>query len=378
MPSEIGNCPLFPKALALRALGGASTERLPVALHTWEHNYVWKVAGVAPWQLAFGSSETWHGAHMALLEHHQPDAIMYSGSGRDEAAPQLAHEDDERWIIRDLSSGALAAMDKRNLARVPVEEPQKGDSIGPDIRSLEDIEHHLPAPTGCGEAYLAGLRRLIKEVGERALVLPHHSPGYICACYALGFEQAMVMVKEAPALFLAVCDRYAEESALRMREVAEAGAEAVFIADSWASVDIISPAMFERFALPYQRAVVEAAHAAGLKVILHNSGNIIPLLEEEAALGTEGFAFEQPRKGCDLSVATVRGVFGPRRCLLGNLDSEGLLVRGNPREIAEAVAEQVRQSGQGAPFILCTGSPLPDDCPPEAVDVMVQAARSVT
>ena len=53
------------RAMALDALGGRATPRAPVALFTWEFDYLWKVAGLEPWQLACGDHETWHRAHMA-------------------------------------------------------------------------------------------------------------------------------------------------------------------------------------------------------------------------------------------------------------------------------------------------------------------------
>ena len=61
------------------------------------------------------------------------------------------------------------------------------------------------------------------------------------------------------------------------------------------------------------------------------------ILAEEAALPLDAFAFEQPRKGVETTVARVREVFGPKRCLFGNLDSELLLMRNDPAEIAAAV-----------------------------------------
>ena len=180
-----------------------------------------------------------------------------------------------------------------------------------------------------------------------------------------------------PDLFLYVCDRYASGDALRMKELAGAGAESVFLADGWASCDIISPAMVERFALPYQQQAIAAAHAANLKVIIWNEGDILPILKQEAKLRMDAFAFEQPRKGVELTVDKIRDVFGPDRCLFGNLDSELLLMRNDAKEIADSVAEQVHQSGEGNPFILSTGSPIPDNVDTEAIDTMIQAARNL-
>lgn len=247
------------------------------------------------------------------------------------------------------------------------------------LRALSGEAVSPPPPefTGWGESYLAGLSRLIREVGDRALVLPHHSPAYICACYAFGFERAMECMLTEPELFHYVCDRHAAGDRLRMREWKAAGAEACFLADGWTSCDILSPAMVEEFALPYQRGIVEAAHAEGLKVIIWNEGDILPILAQEAAIPMDAFAFEQPRKGAAVTVDKVRAAFGPRRCLFGNLDSELLLMRNDPAEIAAAVREQIRQSGAGAPFILSTGSPLPSNIEPDAVEAAIRAIRGV-
>ena len=67
--------------LALQALAGQPTPQPPVALFTWGFEYTWRVAGLQPWQLACGSTDTWHRAHLSLYERHQPDLIFYEGGG---------------------------------------------------------------------------------------------------------------------------------------------------------------------------------------------------------------------------------------------------------------------------------------------------------
>lgn len=363
------------RQLAMDTLAGRPTPRSPVALFTWGFDYTWRVAGVAPWQLACGGHATWQAAYRALHVRHQPDLMFYDGIGDTDTEPELLEETPDHWLLRD-GNGVEYAMDRRSLAlRHRASGRKTCDAIGA-IATRADVDRLIAPFTGWGETYLSGLRGLIEELGARTLVLPHHSPAYICACYAFGFETAMAVMLDDPALFRYTCDRIAADDNRRMRELADAGAEAVFIADGWASADIISPALFEQFALPYQRAITAAAHDAGLRIILWNEGNILPFLTHEASLPVDAFAFEQPRKGVALTVAAVRATFGPRRCLFGNLDSELLLLRNDPTEIAAAVADQARQSGPGTPFIHCTGSPLPSDVAPEAVDVLMRAAYS--
>lgn len=369
--SAMGGCG---RAGALRALSGEAVTPTPVALFTWGFDYLWKAAGLAPWELARGNHETWHLAHLQLLERHHPDLLLYSGAGASANPPRLVAEDRETWTVED-GAGRRYGLRKDSLALYDSDTGAKGcDCVG-EIRTTADADRLVPEFGGWGGAYLTGLARLIREVGDRALVLPHHSPAYICACYAFGFERAMEAMLTTPVLFRYVCDRYAAGDRLRMREWRAVGAEACFIADGWASCDILSPAMIEEFALPYQRSIVDAAHDAGLKAILWNEGDILPILSREAAIPMDAFAFEQPRKGAVVAVDKVRAAFGPKRCLFGNLDSELLLMRNDPLEIAVAVREQIRQSGAGAPFILSTGSPLPSNIEPAAVDTMVSAAR---
>ncbi len=359
---------------ALRALAGEAVQPVPVALFTWEFDYLWKVAGIEPWQLACGDHETWQRAHLALLERHQPDLILYSGAGTSPTPPRLIEQDDETWKVED-GKGRRFGLRKDSLALYDLDTGVKNcDPVGA-MATKADADRLIPEFTGWGDAYLNGLARLIHEVGDRALVLPHHSPAYICACYAFGFEPSMHAILSDPDLFRYVCERYAAGDRLRMRQWKEAGTEACFIADGWASCDIISPKMIEEFALPYQRSMTAAAHEAGLKIILWNEGDILPILAHEAAIPFDAFAFEQPRKGVPLSVERVRAVFGPKRCLFGNLDSERLLMRNDPEEIAHAVREQLQQAGPNTPFILSTGSPLPSNIEPEAVDAFIRIAR---
>jgi hypothetical protein len=355
-------------------LAKVTVSPIPVALFTWGFDYLWKVSGLQPWELACGNHETWHRAHRALLDRHHPDLIWYSGAGGSANPPRLVEEDRDRWLV-ETGDGRQRVLRKDSLALCDLATGAKGcDSVGA-IASTGDADRLIPEFQGWGDDYLAGLSRLIREAGDRALVLPHHSPAYICACYAFGFERAMECMLTEPELFRYVCDRLAAGDPLRMREWKAAGAEACFVADGWACCDILSPAMIEEFALPYQRSITEAAHAAGLQIILWNEGDILPILEQEAAIPMDAFAFEQPRKGARVTVQRVRSAFGPERCLLGNLDSELLLMRNDPREIAAAVREQIHQSGVDAPFILSTGSPLPSNIEPDAVDVIVHAAR---
>jgi hypothetical protein len=355
---------------ALDALSGKPAERPPWLLLTWGFDYMWKCAGVPPWQLALGGFDTWVNAYRATYERHKPDAMIFDGFGAGSEDGVVVNEAHDGWIV--LFEGEQFEFIKRSytlrhLPRGPVEPP-------PPLETIADIDRRFQ-PGGHDPGRLRGLKSVIDDIGGRTLVLPTSIPGYIAACYTLGFERAMTAMVDDERFFLHLADRLEECDDLRMRQFAEAGAEAVFIADAWASVDVLSPDMIRKFALPYQARSVDAAKAAGLKAILWNEGDVAPILADQAALNIDAFAFEQPRKGFGVSVAQVREAFGPNRCILGNLDSELMLLRNDPDEIREAVHRQIRESGQGAPFILSFGSPIPSNTHESAVDAVANALR---
>ena len=361
------------KSAAMDAISGKPAARIPWLLLTWGFDYIWKCAGIPPWQLARGGFNTWLNAYVAAYERHKPDIIICDSFGSGDEDPILLDETSRSWIIRDCD-GEEWEFIKSSFTLL--HRPKPGQTPGPVWRwdSKSDIDSFIGRP-GSPPGPLEGLSAVIRAIGDRALVLPTCITGYIDACYTLGFDRSMQMMIDHPELFIYLADRLSEKDDLRMRRFAEAGAEVVFIADSWASCDIISPGMFRQFALPYQRKAVDAAKNAGLKAILWNLGHIGPILADEASLNLDAFAFEQPRKGFDASVADVRDAFGPSKCILGNLDSEDLLRRNDPDEIRAAVQAQILGSGVGAPFILSFGSPIPSDTPESAVDTVAEAVR---
>lgn len=359
----------------LAALSGTRSERPPVGLLTWGFDYLWRVAGMAPWELVCGSNAKWQSAHQALVVRHRPDFVFYSGSGAGQREAELLEDTREEWLVRDGNTGSIKRLIKSSLTEIDADTARKpNDPVG-RIASEADAISLIPDFSGWGQDYLEGLTGLIGFCGDETLVLPHHSPGYVCACYAIGFVESMAMMIERPDLFLFVADRYAAGDALRMRELADAGAEAVFIADGWASGDIISPAMFRQFALPYQQSMVEAAQSHGLKAILWNEGNIVPMLEDEMGIPWDAFGMEQSRKGVELDLRQLRIAAGPNRCILGNFDSEEVLVRGTEEQIVNAVRDQLDRAGRDQPFLFTTGSPVPSETPPESVDLMIVTVR---
>ncbi len=123
-----------------------------------------------------------------------------------------------------------------------------------------------------------------------------------------------------------------------LRAQAEAGAQALQIFDTWAG--LLSPADYSRFALPYNRAIVQEAQRSGVPVIYFSTGTD-GMLESIAQTGADVIGVDWR---IDLAEAWRR--IGPGFAIQGNLDPTALLAEGPAMEERAAA---VLDSAAGRP-----------------------------
>ena len=123
-----------------------------------------------------------------------------------------------------------------------------------------------------------------------------------------------------------------------LRAQAEAGAQALQIFDTWAG--LLSPADYSRFALPYNRAIVEEAKRSGVPVIYFSTGTD-GMLELVAQTGADVIGVDWR---IDLAEAWRR--IGPGFAIQGNLDPTALLA---DQPALEERAAAVLDSAAGRP-----------------------------
>jgi len=153
----------------------------------------------------------------------------------------------------------------------------------------------------------------------------------------------------------------------------DAGADLVQAGDSLASLDMISPAMYRKWAWPMERTFFETlrpiAAQRGAVTLLHICGNMSPVLEDMAATGAHILELDHK-----VSLHEARQRLGPGICLMGNLDPVDCLWRGSPAKVATAARDAIAAAGRSA-FILGSGCEVPVLAPQENLFAMITAAR---
>jgi MtaA/CmuA family methyltransferase len=155
-----------------------------------------------------------------------------------------------------------------------------------------------------------------------------------------------------------------------IRHMAETGAHLCSNGNSVAGPDLISPVMYRRFAFPYDRQIVGAAHAAGLPYILHICGNTMPILDDMVATGADGLEIDYKTDPL-LAHEKLRH----RTVFVGNIDPTGVLALGSRTLVEQKTRELLEIFSDTPRFILNAGCAIPPTTPPENLRAMIRIAR---
>jgi uroporphyrinogen decarboxylase len=174
------------------------------------------------------------------------------------------------------------------------------------------------------------------------------------------YARTLKLMRSDPPTWSKLLERLADYASVMLRAQVEAGADAVQLFDSWAGV--LSPADYERFALPASRRVLESLTDLGVPRIHFGvgTGELLRVMGEAGA-EVVGVDWRVP-----LDVARAR--IGPGRSLQGNLDPTSCLA---PWPVVEAAATDVLRRGGGKRHIFNLGHGVLPETDPDVLHRVV-------
>jgi len=195
--------------------------------------------------------------------------------------------------------------------------------------------------------------------------------------YHVGLTNFLALLVEEPEFIDYLCEKTLAQEISRIRRFARAGGDAVFIDDSLASSDMISPTHYERHSVPYVRAMVDEIHRLGHKAFLAHWGGISDRLDQVASTGADGLLMECSMKGYVNDVATVIERIGDRMTVCANIDPVGILQDGTDEELEAEVRRQVAAGRRGRGFIITIASPITPRTPLRRVQRFLELGRRI-
>lgn len=155
-----------------------------------------------------------------------------------------------------------------------------------------------------------------------------------------------------------------------IRLMAQTGCDMVSNGDSPAGPEMVSPEMYEMFALPWEKIVVEEAHKYNLPYTLHICGNTDTILEMMPQSGTDAVELDyktDSKKAFD--------ILNSKTCFIGNIDPSGVIAMGSVKLVEQKTIELLDIFSKTNRFILNAGCAIPSNTPEDNLCRMIKVAR---
>jgi hypothetical protein len=301
--------------------------------------------------------------------------------------PQCPSRQRRRDLSIDVRPDGVYRLDRATGRAERLEAPRVGGGLIPEgafasVETAAEIDARIAEPppfdvqafAASGRADLA--EALLAEVGAQLYPITHISSA-LWSTYSLwGFGGMMTMIATRPDLVTRACERYLAWSLYDVQVAAALGAQAIWIEECM--TDMISPADFAAFNLPYLRRLVEAIRAAGMQSIYYYCGNPAGKWEHLLDAGADAVALEEGKKGFAIDIEDVVERVRGRCTVLGNLDAIGVLQDGSEAELRAEIARQIAAGRRnGSRFILSVGSSVTPGTPVEQVRLYCDLAHEL-
>jgi uroporphyrinogen decarboxylase len=115
----------------------------------------------------------------------------------------------------------------------------------------------------------------------------------------------------------------------------------------------MSPAMFRRFVKPALRREASAFKRKGAFVVLHSDGFIMPLLPDIVDAGIDAYQCVDVMAG--MKMREVKGKFGDKICLVGNVDPR-IIEYGTKQDVEKEVERCLTEGGREGHILSASAS----------------------
>jgi len=364
-------------------LEGRAVDRNPVTVFyspLYYHDHFEELTGEPQWRMT-----AWRYAEMA--EHLRLYRVMVEKAPFEMLQPDYDIRRSEReqaefitrggkHTLRNKTTGALTALDfeSGHADEYTANEDRK-------VRTIDEIAEKvavIPPEEQIAEGLTDKLRAVAAEYGKDQFIL---SGGVVGTIYSAGWHvgqtNALAMLRLEPEFMDALCQRICEQNIATIQAYGAAGGDAIYIDDATATNDMISPADYERYSLPYMRAMVDEIHRLKHKAIVIYFGGISDRLEQIAATGADCLLMEASMKGFRNEIDAVVEKIGERMTLCANIDPLAVLEQADEAGLTAEMTRQAEAGRKGRGFIMSTGSPITPRTPLSRVRRFIELGKTI-
>ncbi|MDD4797089.1 MAG: uroporphyrinogen decarboxylase family protein [Eubacteriales bacterium] len=252
-----------------------------------------------------------------------------------------------------------------------------------DLSDVAKLKVPDPYTQGRMHVYLEATERIAGKLKDSVIIRSPGTGPFSLAGHLLGVEKLVMHIAEHE-YGLADVDIQALHALMEMTTEAllqfsiaqlKAGADIVQCGDSLASLDVISPQIYEKYVYPYEKKFFDAinpiAHSYGAFSLLHICGDNNRVMQLHAETGADMLEVDYK---ADLKAYKEK--IGQRIVLVGNVDPSGVLLQGSVEDVRRACLACIDAAAEKGGFILGSGCEVPMQAPVQNMKEMVRVARA--
>jgi uroporphyrinogen decarboxylase len=277
--------------------------------------------------------------------------------------------------------GALIDIDTASIAGavgVPVDFPEDDPARvhEPSLSSLEMVTDLEPVDISKDERiqiWLESCRIIKAHYGDEKFIRGNcdQAPFSLASMMRTPAEWMMDLMMENDLVFDLL--EFCTDACCQFIELmSQTGVDMVSNGDSPAGPEMISPEMYEKYALPYEQKLVQLAHKLHKPYLLHICGNTDIILDKMVRTGADVFELDYKTNIQLVHDVCVR----ENITFIGNIDPSGVIAHGTPALVAEKAEEIMEIFSDSPRLIINAGCAIPAETPSENIEMLVETTRN--
>lgn len=202
-----------------------------------------------------------------------------------------------------------------------------------------------------------------EKVGNTYPVLGWVEGAFAESCDLHTVKKMMTSLLDEPDFANDLLEFCTQQAILFAQAQIDAGADFIGIGDAAAS--LISKRMYRKWALPFEKRVIDAIHKKGAKAKLHICGNTNHLLSDMLESGADMIDIDWM-----VDFKNAVEIFGVSASVCGNFDPVSVMLKGTTGQIVEAVTDCIVDSSSNT--FIAAGCEVPGQTPVENLKMVNQ------
>jgi uroporphyrinogen decarboxylase len=315
-----------------------------------------------------------HNFMMTVADVKLPEAKLYA-DGRLLADAQIAawRRFGHDMLLVENGTAALAEACGCEVSYLPGSAPLVERAALASLAEVGKLKMPDPWNSPLCKAVLEATRYVLDEIGDMACVMGRADQGpFDLACMLAGPQSLMteMAIGECDEQIFELLDYTSDAYICYAKLFKELGCPGTSAGEALCSPDVISPAMYEKYCLPYGKKIVRALQTDEFFLAYHTCGNTTRIIDAMAQTGAKVLEFDYK---CNMAGAK-RATAG-KTTLLGPIDPSGVLHQGSVEEVEGACRKAIETLAPGGGFILGPGCALPGTTPAQNIDKLVECAK---